>query len=38
MSQLDDMDFIAVRIQRERRDRILNFNAEQDYTTVPTNG
>jgi hypothetical protein len=38
MTQLDDMDFIAVRIQHERRDPNSHFNAEQDRAAVQTNG
>ena len=33
MAQLDDIDFIAVRIQGERGSRTLHFNAWQDRAT-----
>jgi hypothetical protein len=36
-AQLGEMGFIAVRIQRERRDRALNSNAWQDCARAPTN-
>ena len=38
MTQLDDLDLIAVRIQHEGETRTLNFNASQDGATVQTNG
>jgi hypothetical protein len=34
MTQLDDLDLIAVRIQHEGETRTLNFNASQDGATV----
>jgi hypothetical protein len=34
MTQLDDLNLIAVRIQHEGETRTLNFNASQDCATV----